>query len=288
MKAGAADYLPKDYLTSPLLERSIRYAIGHSQAKQALRSARDELEKRVEERTAELAAANEALRKSVDKIKQFAYSVSHDLKNPAMGVHGLTRLLCQRYVKVFDETGRQYCRQIVSASRELLDLVEMINMYIRTKENPLAIQNLKLKKTLRSIRENLSAQLDKRQIRWTEPPSLPVIRGDRLLLTRALTNLVDNALKHGGDKLSAIQIGYEEKEDFHVLYVRDDGVGVQTEDDQDIFAPFMRLKRSQATEGTGLGLAIVKEIAEQHQGRVWAKPGSPRGVTFCISVAKSI
>lgn len=105
---------------------------------------------------------------------------------------------------------------------------------------------------------------------------------------RALTNLVDNTLKHGGGDLGEIRGGYEEKKDCHVIYVQDDGRGLQGDDAKAIFGPFVKKTSISEGEGTGLGLAVVKEIAEQHRGKVWPEPAKERGITFYLSIAKDI
>ncbi|MEW5910861.1 MAG: response regulator, partial [Thermodesulfobacteriota bacterium] len=88
MKAGVDDYLVKDQINASLLERSIRYAIDRRRSKRDLEAAYSEMEQRVIARTSELAKANHNLKKSSEKIKRFAYSVSHDLKGPAIAIHG--------------------------------------------------------------------------------------------------------------------------------------------------------------------------------------------------------
>ena len=93
-------------------------------------------------------------------------------------------------------------------------------------------------------------------------------------------------MKHGGDDLSEIKIGYEESDESHILFVEDDGVGIREEDSKKIFGVFKRKKTSRGIEGAGLGLAIVKEIAEQHGGKGWVKPGLEKGAIFYISISK--
>jgi PAS domain S-box-containing protein len=228
--------------------------------------------------------AEDALKKSSEKIKLFAYSVSHDLKSPAIGIYGLTKLLHKHYKYILDKKGKRYCDQILKASEQIAALVEQINVYISTKELPLAIESIKLKEILRMVREEFSAQLNIRQIRWLEPDWIHEISADRLSIMRVLRNLVDNALKYGGDDLSEINIGYKESDECHILSVKDDGIGIKAEDSEEIFGLFIREKTSKGTEGSGLGLAIVREIAEKHGGNVWVQPGQGKGITFYISI----
>jgi signal transduction histidine kinase len=151
----------------------------------------------------------------------------------------------------------------------------------------LTIERLELKEVLQVIREEFSTQLNIRQIRWLEPDGIPEIRADRLSIIRALRNLVDNALKYGGEELREINIGYKESGGSHILSIKDNGIGIREKGNhQDVFGPFIRRKTSKGIEGSGLGLTIVKEIAEKHGGEVWLEPSQDRGITFYISIPK--
>jgi signal transduction histidine kinase len=230
--------------------------------------------------------SEEALRQSSDQIKLFAYSVSHDLKGPAVGVHGLTRLLRKNYQDVLDERGNKYIDQIGKASDQIAGLVDEINAYISTRETPLNIETVRLQDVLSTVKGEFADRFETRRIAWSEPESPPEIRADRLSLLRVLTNLVDNALKYGGEKLTEIRVGYEGSDRFHILSVTDDGVTIREEDRERIFGLFQRHETPGGAEGAGLGLAIVKEMAARHKGRVWVEPAPERGVSFYVAISK--
>ncbi|MBW1769888.1 MAG: PAS domain S-box protein [Deltaproteobacteria bacterium] len=232
--------------------------------------------------------AEEALKKRSEQMKLFAYSVAHDLRNPAVGLYGLTKRLHKQYGDVADEKAKDYCDKILEAAEQISALVGNINVYISSKEMPLNIEDVKLPEVLQIVRDEFSVQLDIRQIRWSESESIPEIKADKLSILRILRNLLDNALKYGGDDLSEIKIGYERSDQFHILSVSDDGVGIKGEDAEKIFEVFERHKTSSGVEGTGMGLAIVKELAEQHGGEVWVEPGLENGTTFYISIASDL
>jgi signal transduction histidine kinase len=271
-------------------------------ATEALRQAHAELELRVAQRTAELARANEELRAEVaerkraeealrvgsEKLKHFAYSVMHDLKSPAIGTYGLTKLLRKHYRDALDEKGRHYCDQILSATEHLAALVEKINLYITTNETPLKLETFRLEEILQRVKDEFSVQFGARQIDWQEPEFPVEFKADRLSILRVLQNLVDNALKYGGKHLSRISVGYAEVSGAHILSVKDNGVGIKGADNEAIFGLFQRHETSRGVEGSGLGLAIVKEIAEQHGGKAWVESQPDRGTTFFISIAKDL
>ena len=233
-------------------------------------------------------AMEEALEKSAEKIKHFAYSVSHDLKSPAAAIYGLTKRLHDRHKDSLDEKGRRYCDQILRASLHVGALIEKINAYIEAQEAPLKVEDLDLREILQIIKDEFSPRLTIRQIKWQEPDFIPIFKGDKISIIRVFRNFVDNALKYGGENLSEIRVGYEESDDFHILSVCDDGVGLKVRDYESLFAAFRRDVSSETIEGAGLGLAIVSEIAERHRGKVWAEPGKNKGATFYMSVSKDL
>lgn len=230
--------------------------------------------------------AEEALQESAKKIKLFAYSVSHDLKSPAISIHGLTKRLTKLYRNALDEKGKTYCDLILKASKQIAELAQNINVYITTKETPITIESVNLRKLFQMVKEEIAPQLSTRKVRWSEPAYLPEIKADRLAVVRMIRNLVDNALKYGGDDLSEINIGYQESDESHILSVMDDGIGLKEADSKDVFDIFKRTKTSRGIEGAGLGLAIVKEIAERHGGKIWIRQGTEKGIEFRVSISK--
>lgn len=230
----------------------------------------------------------EEIENYAEKIKRFAYSVSHDLKSPLIGINGLTRLLQKRAADSLDHSAKLYCDQIVKASEQALALIEEINVYIRTRESALKFEEVDSGEILETVRAEFEAFLSGRGIQWSASVLLPSLRADRLSLLRVFRNLVDNAMKYGGKDLRTIRIGYEESAEHHTFFVSDDGAGIKQEDCEKIFDLFQRSRSSTGAEGTGLGLAIVREIAERHRGKVWVEPGKESGATFYFSISKLI
>jgi signal transduction histidine kinase len=235
----------------------------------------------LEDKIKELAAKN-------DTIKFFVYSALHDLKSPLIGMHGLSRRLHQQYRGTLDERGQSYCDQILKVSGHMDALVERINAYITAKETPLRLEPVDMGEIFATIHDELAGVLTERGITWTVPLALPVIRADRLSMTRVFRNLVDNALKYGGSEFREIGIAYRDDESHHIFSVSDDGVGIKAQDQERIFKAFQRQDSSRGVEGSGLGLAIIRVIAERHNGRVMVESAVPKGVTFHVFIAKDL
>ncbi len=269
---------------------------------QELERYHDHLEDLVAERTAELARANDqltteieerrraeaALQAASEKLKFFAYSVAHDLKSPAIGIHGLTKRLSRHTRDVLDDKGKLYCDQILRVSEHIAALVDKVNVYISAKEARLSIEKVNVGEILQMLKEEFSAQLSLRRIDWRVPETTVEVNADRLSLMRAFRNFVDNSLKYGGERLSRIMTSYEESEDFHIFSVSDDGKGLKAEDCEKIFGVFQRNETSRGVEGAGLGLTIVREIAARHGGSVWVEPRTRKGTTFYLSIARKL
>ena len=229
-----------------------------------------------------------ALREKKDMIKFFAYSVSHDLKSPAVGLYALTKRLNEKYVHILDEKGKEHCRQILRTAEQMVALVERLNGYIVAREAPLNFERIMVKEISRAIRDEFSGRLKQHQVRWSESDYLPEIVADRLALLSVFRNLIDNALKYGGKELSEIKLGYEENGNHHIFFINDDGIGIKAKDSKKVFDLFQRNETSMGTAGSGLGLAIVKEISKRHQGRIWLDTVVGKGSKFCISISKDL
>jgi len=221
-------------------------------------------------------------------IEFFAYSVSHDLKGPAIAIHGISKLLNKKYGHILNDKGRDYCEKIQKTSEQIVTLVEKINIYVQAKVAPLNIEDIRIGGVFGELKEEFSSVLESRHINWIRPKKDHIIKADRLSITRVLRNLVDNALKYGGDNLSEITVGYKEDENFHILSVGDDGVGIKKEQYEKIFRVYQREKTSRGIAGAGLGLAIVKDVAERHGGEAWAEPGPEKGTTFYVAISKKL
>jgi signal transduction histidine kinase len=233
-------------------------------------------------------SAEEEVKKRTEEIKNFAYSVSHDLKSPAIGINGLVRLLNQNYYHVLDEKGKRYCEHIMKASEYIGELVENINVLIKSRELPLRIEKMNFTETLEMIRDQFSASLTLRNIELSTPGTSIKIKADRLSLHRVFRNLIDNALHHGGEGLSRIIIEYEKNDLFHNFCVSDNGVGIKEKDHEKVFEPFTSLQSPNGAKGSGMGLAIVKEIVGRHGGKISMESVPGKGTNFFLSLPKDV
>jgi two-component system CheB/CheR fusion protein len=139
------------------------------------------------------------------------------------------------------------------------------------------------------VATDLHHQLREGNIELTLADSLPVITCDEERIYQAFQNLLSNAIKFTAtvDK-PGIEIGYQDQQDVHQFYVRDNGIGIAPKDHKRIFEMFQQAKRVKGDEGTGLGLAIVQRIVTDHGGDVWVDSEKGEGATFYFTLPKNL
>lgn len=237
----------------------------------------------------ELQQAREDESRRLNELKIFAHSIMHDVKNPAIGVHGMAALLKKQYGEVIDDRGKRYLEIMEQTSRDMVALMEQVNVFIRSRECCLTFEDVDVQTEVEIILESIRPTLKVRGIEWNQVPEVfPSIRGDRLSVHRIFRNLIDNALKYGGDGLSRIIVEYQESDGFHNFTISDNGHGIDESDQEGLFELFRRAKSSGRVEGLGLGLAIVKELVEKHCGTIQMNSGLEKGTTFIFSIAKNL
>lgn len=227
--------------------------------------------------------------RQAEMIKHFTNKVAHDLKNPAIAIYGLARILKRKHEELSQEKLENFIEQIVNSSAQISALSEDINAYISTRETTLHFVDIDLMEIWQTIRDEFEPQLKKGKIVWIEPESgIPAIRADRHALLRVYRNLVDNALKYGGSNLTEITMGYASSDMYHILTVQNNGEVIPPEDIESIFKIFRRKAGESTAGGTGLGLAIVRELARHHKGDSWVESGADGKTTFFMSIAQNL
>ncbi|MCF8142324.1 MAG: GAF domain-containing protein [Deltaproteobacteria bacterium] len=229
-----------------------------------------------------------ALSEKKELITFFAYSISHDLKSPATSLYGLASRLINKYASGLDAKGKEHCELILKTAQQILSLVEMINAYIAAKEAPLYLEEVSLGDVVDAIREEFSQQLEARGVQILGSEALPSVVADRMGMTRIFRNLVDNALKYGGDALSEIRLECRDNGAFYVLSITDDGVGLPDGGSERLFELFQRRLNSNKVAGTGMGLAIVKEMVRRHGGHIWLDPDYREGARFYLTLCSDL
>ena len=246
-------------------------------AERALAELNATLERRVQERTAELVAANA-------EMEAFAYSVSHDLRAPLRALDGFSLALVEDHGAVLDEAATDYLARIRAASQRMARLIDDLLALSRIARRDVERQSVDVSALAREIVAGLREHDPGRLVAVDVAPGMRVA-ADPGFLRVALQNLLDNAWKFTAEAAEArIEVGVGPGEDGRVFHVRDNGAGFDPSYADKLFAPFQRLHREDEFPGTGIGLAIVQRIVRRHGGRVWAEGETGNGATLYFTL----
>jgi PAS domain S-box-containing protein len=277
------------------------------QIEEEVRKARDELEMRVQERTAELAEANDRLRTEINErnraeaelqhymcrleesnqaLRDFASIASHDLQEPLRKVSAFGNMLNQKCGASLGEQGQDYLKRMLDATQRMQSLLTALLEYSRLSTRVDPFVEVDLKKTIHEVLSDLEIRIEKTggEVRVVD---LPAIQADPTQMRQLFQNLIGNGLKfHKEGVKPVVEISsmavYGR---MHRIILKDNGIGFDEEHLDKIFAPFQRLHgRSSRYEGTGMGLAICKKIVERHRGSITAKSTPGEGSTFIITL----
>jgi light-regulated signal transduction histidine kinase (bacteriophytochrome) len=249
----------------------------------ALQAARNELELRVNERTLELAAANEILERSNIELQQFAYIASHDLQSPLRSISGFVQLLKMNYESKLDEQAGVWIRRAVQAIGQMQALIQDLLAYSRVDSRLRPFVPISFLDVFNDTVGLLESSISDAGGRVT-CGELPVITGDRSQLVQLMDNLIGNGIKYHGDKTPRVHVSAERNGNEWTFSVRDNGIGIAPEYYERIFEIFQRLHDKKDYPGTGIGLAVCRRIVDGHGGRIWVESGPGQGSTFHFTI----
>ena len=245
-------------------------------AEEEIRKLNAELEQRVRDRTAQLAAANAAL-------NEFAYVVSHDLKAPLRAVSQLAQWVSEDYASVLDEEGKNRLKLMNGRIARMHSLIDGILQYSRIGRVEEDRRPIDLDLLVHELIETLAPPP---HVCVTVEGRLPVVVADRTQMEQVFQNLIGNAIKFMDKPAGLVTVACEDAGDRWRFSVTDNGPGIHPKYHEKIFGIFQTLTPRDQQESTGIGLTLVRRIVELYNGKVELESEVGKGSTFTFTLPK--
>jgi PAS domain S-box-containing protein len=234
-----------------------------------------ELEKLVAERTAKLS-------ETIAELEHFSYTITHDMRAPLRAMQSFGQLLGMEYQDKLDEMGRDYLRRIIESSQRMDHLILDALNYTKVVRRELELEPVNVRELLRGMLESyIEFQMPRADIQMME--DIPLVIGNKAGLTQCFSNLLDNAVKFVEPGLvPKVRVWGEPRGEWVRLWVEDNGIGINPEEQHRIFTMFQRLSKER--EGTGIGLALVQKVVARMKGTLGVESEPGKGSRFWVEL----
>lgn len=274
-----------------VLASQIGTAIENTMLYTELFNSHQDLERRVKERTTELARLNEELKRLNKAKSNFVSAVSHELRTPLTSIKGYASILMAGKLGEVTPAQKERLEKIDKHSNSLTHLINNLLDIARIESGrvQMEIRETSVKEALNSTIDIITPQVKEKGIslKLSNRSKNDKIMADPAQLERVFLNLLSNAVKFTPEK-GKINILVEDKGKSVEFSVEDSGIGIPKQDLEKVFEEFFRSDnaQSQGIKGTGLGLSLIKQIVEAHKGRIWAESELGKGTKFTFTIPR--
>jgi signal transduction histidine kinase len=242
---------------------------------------------RVQEKETQLEDYAVKLERSNKELTEFAYIVSHDLKAPLRNIGSFTQLLDRKNGKNFDDRDREYMNYVLTSVKQASTLIDDLLNYSKLDKDIGDPTSVNLNRIMERVQLTLESHLRERHARLVYR-NLPHIQAHSSLMLMLFQNLILNGIKYNESAEPIVEIGVSGVGERVLFWVRDNGIGIPPQYQQEVFKMFRRLHTAQAYEGTGIGLAFCKRIVATYGGDMWLESTVGEGTIFFFTLPRTV
>jgi light-regulated signal transduction histidine kinase (bacteriophytochrome) len=229
----------------------------------------------------------EELERKNGELHHFVNATSHDLKSPLRNIASHLQLLLRRNAGKLDQESVGLVAYTIKSVKQLNQLISDIYQYSIADRNDKPLEMADLNALLEASLKQMEDVITSKGAEITYNP-LPILKMAPAHIGMLFSNLVGNALKYNAALRPRVMISATASETEHIISIADNGIGIATEYQEQIFQIFQRLHTSSEYEGTGVGLAICSKIVDNYGGRIWVESLPGKGSTFYFSFEKEM
>lgn len=213
------------------------------------------------------------------ELNDYAHVVSHDLKSPLRNINALINWIKEDNENSLDDSSKEHFKLILDNIEKMDNLIKGILEYSSIDKQKTSLNNININETLEDILKNILIP-NNFEIKIYE--NIPSIFGNITKVKQIFQNLIQNSIHYNDKENGKIEIGFENKNNQTIYFIKDNGIGIEKNYHSKIFQTFTKLQNN--TQSSGIGLSIVKKIIDSYNGKIWIESEKGHGTTFFFTI----
>lgn len=227
------------------------------------------------------------LAQSNKELEEFAYIVSHDMKQPIRTIISYLSLLKKKHYSLLPADAQDFVNFSIDGANKMSDLIRDILQYSKLEQEINMAPNIELNGIVKKVLDGLKDTIDKNNA-TVICDELPAVTCNSTMVTELFQNLIENGIKYNLSEKKTVKVSVLDKGGDWLFSIADNGIGFEQQYAEQIFKIFKRLHTDDEFQGTGIGLSICAKVVEKHGGKIWAESVKGTGSTFFFTLPKQL